>query len=358
MALYSCTLDIGPGANMTFINNSVIEKGGAMYIEPSLSPFVYALHMRYAYIQLECFYILLDCPKGLSYNLHFMNNSAFFGGDDIYGASFNISSCKNPEEASYAECKLTITGGSSNLSSISSEPTRVCLCDNSGQPQCEKIYMTHQVSSGETFSINVAPVSENFGTTSGTVFAYQGVSVNTIIPEIKPNNYISINSKECTRLNYSLYTNQTYVQAVIYLTAGYTYPKDVLYFRNNYTDLAPVVLNITILPCPPGFLLIGDPQGCDCYHDLCNSNVQCTIVDGVGLFSWNASLWVGNSAENKTMCNEFCPVDYCNSTGAWVNIASDPDTQCAYNRAGIQTMWWLQGELQPGYWIFPLHLLL
>ena len=334
MALYSCTLDLGPGANITFYNNSALEKGGAMYIEPSLSPFVFALHMRYEFAELGCFYRLFDCGEGLNYNLHFMNNIALFGGDDIYGASFNVSSCKNPEETVYPECKLTITGASSNLSSISSDPTRVCICDNNGQPKCENTYVALQVSSGETFSINTVPVSENFGTTSGTVFAYRSVGSNTIIPEIKPSNHISINSKECTRLNYSLYTNQTYVQAVIYLTTGYTNLDNVLFFRSNYTGLAPVMLNITFLPCPPGFLLVGDPQGCDCYHDPCNSNVQCTIIDGTGLFSWNSSLWMGNSAENKTVCNEFCPIDYCNYTGAWVNIAGNPDTQCAYNRAG------------------------
>ena len=67
MALYSCTLYIGAGANMTFINNSVIEKGGAMYIEPNLSPFVYSLYSRHN-DSLVCFYRLLDCPKRQSYN--------------------------------------------------------------------------------------------------------------------------------------------------------------------------------------------------------------------------------------------------------------------------------------------------
>ena len=67
-----------------------------------------------------------------------MNNFALFGGDDVYGASFNVSSCRNPEEKYHAGCNLTITGASSSISSISSEPTRVCLCDNGGQPRCDE----------------------------------------------------------------------------------------------------------------------------------------------------------------------------------------------------------------------------
>ena len=335
MSLYYSSLSIDMGANMTFINNSASEKGGAIYIEPSSTLSVFSLNTRNAKEYLECFYGLQNCPMGIGYNLNFMNNFALFGGDDVYGASFNNSGqCRNTEVI-FPGCNVTITGASSSISSISSEPTRVCLCDNHGQPQCDKTYMTYQISSGESFTINVVPVGENFGTTSGRVFAYSFNSKSTIIPKLELGGPTLINSKECAQLNYSLHTNRTYVQTVLYLATGYVYLENVLFFKDNHTGLAPVVLNITILPCPPGFLLVGDPPGCECYHNPCDNNVQCIIINGAGLFSWNDSLlWVGNNIENKTTCNEFCPVDYCNITGAWVDIVSNPDTQCAFNRAG------------------------
>ena len=327
LALYSSNLKIGNGANLTFINNLAFRKGGAVYIEPGLSPFVYAL--GYNPQMPHCFYELLDCSSASIYTVYFKNNSAYFGGDDMYGASFQSLHCQHGEDQL---CNVTVIGASSNISSVSSDPTRVCLCDNRGMPQCDWLVLPLNVTAGEVFTIRVALVGENYGTTTGTLTVY--AEAPTLFT-IKPGQRSPINSKECTELSYSLYTNYTYVVLNLYLAADFTYAIYGGYFSDPNPSIAQVQLSVAILPCPSGFLLIGDSSGCECYHSLCNNHVLCTIVNGTGLFSWNDSqIWVASSAENRIICNEFCPVDYCTFTSTWIDIANNPDTQCAHNRAG------------------------
>ena len=148
LALYSSNLKLGNGANLTFINNLAIRKGGAIYIEPGLSPFVYAsgLNSQMPF----CFYELLNCSSTSNYTIHFKNNSAYFGGDDMYGASFHSPHCQYKDDQL---CNVTVIGASSNISSVSSDPTRVCLCDSEGMPQCDQLNLTLKVSAGEVFSI-------------------------------------------------------------------------------------------------------------------------------------------------------------------------------------------------------------
>ena len=331
LALYSSNVKLGSGTNLTFINNLAIRKGGAVYIEPGLSPFVYAL-----WLDLEmpyCFYELLDCSPTSQYTVYFNNNSAYFGGDDMYGGSFHSPYCQHNDDQL---CNVTVIGASSNISSVSSDPTRVCLCNDGGMLQCDQLFLSLNVSAGEVFTVYVALVGENYGTTTGTLTVYSTYAEAPIQFTIKPGQQSPINSKECTDLSYSLYTNYTDIVLNLYLATDFTYAIYGGYFGDPNPSIARVHLSIGILPCPSGFLLIGEPPGCECYHSLCNNYVQCTIANGTGLFSWNDSqIWVASSVENRITCNEFCPVDYCNFTlGTWIDTANDPDAQCAYNRAG------------------------
>ena len=81
-----------------------------------------------------CFYQLLNCSANSTYNFVFEGNSAPNGGDDIYGISLIESSTSCSSDT---PCTLAIDRSSSKNSSISSNPLRVCICDDNGKPQCE-----------------------------------------------------------------------------------------------------------------------------------------------------------------------------------------------------------------------------
>ena len=64
----------------------------------------------------------------------------------MYGASFHTLH----RQREYNElCNVTVIGASSNMSSVSSDPTHVCLCDSQGMPQCDQLVLPMQVSAGE-----------------------------------------------------------------------------------------------------------------------------------------------------------------------------------------------------------------
>ena len=118
-------------------------------------------------------------------------------------------------------------------------------------------------------------------------------------------------------------------------------------------------LNITFLPCPPGFQLKGDrdPPGCECHPVLAENNVKCRFINHTGYHIWNSPLWIDTVASNtRIYIAHYCPFDYCRSDEKIVDLRNHSSTQCASNRAGrLTSVWWLQGQLQPGCWVFPLH---
>ena len=91
----------------------------------------------------------------------------------------------------------------------------------------------------------------------------------------------------------------------------------------------PIFFNITLLPCPPGFTSLD--QCCDCYLTIFT---HCSIINGTGYFSWNTNVWVKTDNDGVIYDTTYCPFDYCNITGKWIDLLNDPDSQCAFNRAG------------------------
>ena len=348
MSLFLSTLNFVPGANVSFINNSANDKGGAIYIEPDVSP---------SWINFDtpsCFYHLLDCNSSAIYSLHFVNNSATNGGDDIYGGAVS-GLCMT-----VSKCKLTVTTDSSSLSSVSSDPIRVCACDNNSKPRCsntEYIYMNKAVHPGERFTISVVVVGWDYGTTTGIVYA--GIftystntsSVPTLDKQSQSGQVIS-NNKKCTNLSFSIYAvhKMEDAHAVMYITAvqmKYALAKWYGPKCANSTSQScctaentikscvhatPVFLSVTLLPCPPGFAIV-DQSHCDCPHTLFKN---CTIDNGTGHFLLNTNTWVSTytAADHRILYCVHCPTDYCTISGKWIDLKNDPDSQCAFNRAG------------------------
>ncbi len=308
---YSSTLGVASGADVRFINNSANGVGGAIYTEPDLSRniILWALFTD----RQACFYQTLNCHKGANYSFYFANNSAVSGGDDIYGASLQIN-CGQ-------ECPITIN----KVPSVSSDPTRVCICDYSGHPQCTSESYTlinRQVHSGEILTLPAVVVGGDFGPTVGVVYASFLPSVRNkpyIIPSLRPSQYnqlISTN-EQCTELNYSLYSNFTRGNAMMSLVATnpgieHTLPYSFTQCLNNdlCSRTVAVYFNISLLPCPPGFALLGEPPKCDCYPELANYGVECTIINSKKILEWKGSLWIGVKGEGVAYSKQ-CPLDYC-----------------------------------------------
>ena len=291
MALLSSTLQLVNGsANLTFENNSAKEKGGAIYVDPD--QFEYTLQIQY-----NNYYHLFDThciyhtnPTSMEQYLYFISNLAQIAGDDIYGAS--LEWCNGSVVHLHPK-------NNSGLSSISGNPSRVCRCDEQHKPLCNNISNSHFSRSyypGEMISVSVVVVGGDWGATPGMVYAkFQPPYYDTSSILKPPSQYNQwINESRCTSLNYTVYSKQQSVQLVLsaFLYSDQTCNNNVTrkYYTKACTYLSPLQIDFTVLPCPPGFSLQGDPPGCYCYPVFTDNGVNCKIFQSEATISWNTSL--------------------------------------------------------------------
>ena len=358
IALYSSTLNIASNTSVYFYNNTATETGGAIYVSSDRYKNIFALNL------IPCFYQLPDYNKSNStwYDIQFTNNSAKNGGDHIYGESMHSTVCHVASSGFHYEPIVIPTYCAQNyftyfpksISSISSDPTRVCICSNDGQPDCLSYAENIEVYPGETFTLPLAIVGADLGTTVGAVHVVLGGTITTLKTASQ---YIQeIRNKLCAKLDYTIFSGQRH--EIMYLTTKeeqLTTVKANIEQINNIdpydfhdclndrdtTDLitqqllhTPLLINITLLPCPPGFTLLEYPSGCDCYPVLKGSKVVCFIMDRVGYHTWNGSMWLNIDANSTFFLAQYCPFDYCNYSTKTVNLKYDSDMQCMFNRAG------------------------
>ena len=342
MALYSSTLFITAGADVLFANNTVIDKGGAIYTDATIEP--YSINSPYWLSSVfSCFYQLLSCTSTthVQYNLRFANNFAPNGGDDIYGGRITSELCHSTE--SFESCNLTISQlhkSGRGLSSITSEPTRVCLCDDKGEPQClNDSYSSENrtVYPGESFSVPLAIVGEEFGTTLGTIHANFLSNAYALLHPISQYGQV-INNLLCNDLNYTVYSKLTDREETMYITPIHMDIREVIMYKevgcNTQACLyyTPIFIYITILPCPSGFNLIGEPPRCDCCQVLTDHHIECEIVNGTGYFLWSGNVWINITKQGDSYVNR-CPFDYCKISSKKIDV-KHLNSQCAFNRTG------------------------
>ena len=337
MALYSSTLHLSGGSNISFINNSARQTGGAIHIEPDMTRNDYP----------KCFYsnnnTYLRPGSCQQIILYYSENSAQLGGDNIYGTSLAL--CKGINKLT---CTSNVFASDVSMSSVSSDPRQVCLCNSDGQPQCKNASETltrKSVHPGEIFTILAVIVGGDYGTTIGTVHASFTSTSLSAVPVFEANHQYSQwidNISVCTDLEYTIYSKhigQNFIMSFIVHSPKHT-PKSTP--NNTYLcHLTPLChatstqtfINLTVLPCPVGFSLLEKPPTCECNPILTQNGVKCSIVNGKGYFSWNNTLWV-NITDKSFIYAKYCPLYYCDPAGKQIEVKSNPSAQCAYDRAG------------------------
>ena len=349
---------LSQNSSVYFVGNSAVAKGGAIYLDSSNS---------YGY-QLNS--ILPDCFLQVEHadfrkSLIFVNNSAGQGGDALYGETLgyvlqlrndflNCSSlfddenyCSLVEQSRefYIDCLLLFTQVSSitpnTLSQVASDPVRVSICNND-TPECHMTSMAvDPIFPGQSFSISTVVTGEELGTVTGSVFAIF-LPLHSVRPWLAAGEDTQgATQLHCNKMEYTIFSIN--IKEVLLLAANS--------IMSEYTDPTlftkfPVYVNITLLPCPPGFALMGASARCDCSQFVLQlPGVSCNIKDQT--IHRSGLVWVGSvKDENQTVENvitaKYCPLNYCKREGISVNL-NQPDTQCEFNHSGI-----LCGGCQPG----------
>ena len=353
--LQNSHLKILNNTEILFLNNYAYDVGGAIFVQNSVPWEVGALRYVTTNRIYECSLLLLSAEV----TLNFTNNTGWNGGDVIYGEK--ISACILHHQMSLLKAMvgaLTLDGtklyfnpdGNQSLSLLSSDPLRVCIC-TSGRPECTNVFMNLTKYPGEPFNISAVVVGENFGTVTGSVYSnFLPLDENRAAPKLEELQHIQNVSKiaGCTELQYTVLSANA--MEVVVLTA-----KDVntLHYESqdrvdgmikfyNYFGFPslnilklPIYINITLFPCPLGFMLHSSQHRCVCHSQLKKQNIRCNISDQTvhhsGLM-WLNACFIGNTT-NGYIIHRFCPFNYCIYGEMNVNL-ENPDSQCAFNHAG------------------------
>ena len=110
----------------------------------------------------------------------------------------------------------------SGLSLISSAPSRVCLCNEAGQPDCLTVAdpTTRVMYPGQTITIPTVVVGQDFGTVAGSVFAqFLHTPSTTDSVDMEPTQYIiAVEHSQCSNLEYTIFSQSEKSAAVLVLT--------------------------------------------------------------------------------------------------------------------------------------------
>ena len=178
----------------------------------------------------ECF-VRVEGSRSYT-QLIFINNTARRGGDVLYGGLVALGydgdwncllSFKNISDMSQQ----------SGLSRISSAPSRVCLCNETGQPDCLTVAdpTTRVMYPGQTITIPVVVVGQDFGTVNGSVFAQFFNTTDSVhMQQTQDNNIIAVEHSQCSNLEYTIFSQSEESAAMLVLTQD---NREILHLMNE-----------------------------------------------------------------------------------------------------------------------------
>ena len=277
------------------------------------------------------------------------------GGDDFYGRS-----CRQLHSV-HKLLENTIDKifpfQHKSLSSVTSDPTRVCLCNDQGTPQCANMeYIYRELPPrypGEVFIVSAVAVGYDFGTVPGIVFSE--LVENNVNSSLRQNQRVQEikNYRTCTKLNFSIESQITDTKHRVQLNVGQNAKAQnkrwLSFVIGHYIeekiitdDLQNQIVSIVIplQNCPTGFTLATTPPYiCTCHPTLEDNGIRvCIIANHIGLVYRGGNVWVSDSfSENETntfVVHQYCPYDYCKPENISVDLKF-PDIQCAFNHSGV-----------------------
>ena len=356
-------------ASFSLTNNTAAEVGGAIFVDNPIEieyhPFRKSSRLCSERIKSMCarqqgssfFQLNSACTPKIIY---FKNNLAGGGGNDIYGG---MQMCLHQNKNKRPIIELV----NSSISSVSSDPKRICLCNENGLPQCTSIYTTiGPYFPGEVFVVQAVAVGNNFGTVKGVLHAKLLEAERNQSISLGPNQKLKEINKwsECSTVQLSVQTLDTRKLYIVELNIGEKtnrLSQGIINCYNwayeNQTIIMPqllhhpVLLKVSLEDCPIGMMVSAIPPFiCKCHPKLDKFGItSCLIVNHTGIIFRSLTLWISGlhesniSSSNDFVAHKYCPFDYCKPDNISIDPAN-PDKQCANNRSGL-----LCGGCQKGH---------
>ena len=317
-ALYlaiSSTFFIVPNTTMCWENNHATF-GGAIYVL-TVNVFVYCTQIAKFIPREKCFFQLpsQELSNGSYIKLIFINNSADAAGSVLYGGA--IDNCTLTGNSRYMFNMLAHYSTDNTTSSISSDPFRLCPCENNS-PNCSRSIKVLSVYPGETFQVSVVSTGQRNGIVPAEVRSHLESGW------LQSSQYVQKTHKVCTTFNYTVHSQQN-VSLELYADGPCSTFGDKL------------VLNLDInQTCPPGFIISREESACVCDQALQKYTNNCNITNGLGQITRDSgdTFWIGYDQSHRLTVNPYCPFDYCVNDKVVFPLTST-DIQCAYNRSVV-----------------------
>lgn len=335
------TIYLTPNTSMSIYNNEVNHTGGGICVEP-----------RCLIERPKCFFqvdneIKLHPRLLETIKIDIHNNTAKYGGDDIYGGDVDFCyMIDSPKENRAPNNSLEVYYKIFRVSNetVTSPPRQVCFCNNGGI-DCNSTEKNISSYPGEVFKVELVLVGQLNGMVPGVVQTWmQGKENITIQPEVN-----NITGK-CTPLKYIVNADPSRVSRA-HFKIGVQHTED----RSGYERLKNTRkkdLYVNLKPCPLGFRLDTggeDTSGEDttCVCNLISDDLECHVKKKVLMKrKKDANTWIGFEYANDTThgmptaikYNENCPFDYCIKKELKLNLNASvykKDKICANNRAGV-----------------------
>ena len=197
------TICLGANSSITFIKNHAYNYGGAIYYMDD-----YTKDLESTAELSEYFYGICSMEKSLEnvvkylkkkhITVEFCNNTAGIAGIAIYGGWVDLCQFY---QASVFDGLFHFHQSKQQLSLISSNPTRVCLCTSMSIPDCSITNYTITAYPGETLTIPAVAVGQRFGTVPSTVQSSFVSGSNGRLPALQYTQLVNVN---CTNLVYTI----------------------------------------------------------------------------------------------------------------------------------------------------------
>ena len=325
------------GVDVTIKGNHATQNGGGIYAEFECSQAIP-----------PCFFQVNSTQVHLNITVHLLNNTAHKAGNALYGGS--VDHCyffgpynKDVIRADIFDQLFEITSLMPNdTSNVTSNPLRVCFCDELSRRNCNKSSIHREVYSGAEVQVNAVVVGQRDGTVPGVVMAElePRPNVHHTLGHLQETQVI--NSTNCSDLKYTVYsdistkTNGTGRHVNISLSIQ---DSDFRSYSEHQEKTVNVQLHVK--PCPPGFNLTksSDHYECQCMVQLKNMycNISTVSIHRPGKTKW----WIGikNSSthiERELIYSKLCPYDFCISKAVNIHtlVPFSADKQCANERRG------------------------
>ena len=240
----------------------------------------------------------------------------------VYLGGGHKNDCGNRVGGYYSENPIEIFQSISAIDnetlSISSDPMQVCFCKNS-TPDCT-LSLSIQTVTGRKFTVSVITVSQgNFPVPSSV-----RVSLDTTVQLDRVQN-IQQTYTSCTDIHYRVYSAKDSARLVMYPEGPC---RDIGIARRE--------INITLLPCPEGFVKSGSE--CICEERLQVFTTNCSVDDSSIERNhnnfWVEALYVNQTYSGLVIHPVGCPFEYCIDIPIRVTL-DNPDVQCDHNHSGI-----------------------